>query len=126
MCRVAATRGYCCVEVTPGNQLSNANLRKSQCLYWSIAEFGSQVLMDEEAWFTGVVVTSTDVKKVDGAMSAVLGAFLKLFLGEASVEARWSGVLLPLPDAPLNRIWIALGAVLADTEALRQVARACI
>ena len=59
-------------------------------------------------------------------MNAVLGAFLKLFWGEASVEARWSGVLLPLPDAPLNRVWIEMGAVLADTETLRQVARACV
>ena len=108
-------------EVTPGNQLSSANRRKSQCVYWTIAEFGDSVLADEEAWFTCLVATSTKVKKVLGGMSCVIGAFLKLLWGQATVDARWGGVALPLPTSGSLRVFIEMGCILADTEALRQV-----
>ena len=108
-------------EVTPGNQLSSANRRKSQCVYWTIAEFGDTALVDEEAWFTCLVATSLQVKKVLGGMSCVIGAFLKMFWGQDIVEARWGGVSLPLQSNAPVRIFLEMGCILADTEALRQV-----
>ena len=70
-------------EVTPGNQLSPANARKIQALYWSFLEFHHR-LSDENCWFTIAAKRSSELKAVSGGMSKLFGVLLKrLFVDEA-------------------------------------------
>ena len=57
-------------EITPGNQVSHKNSRKTWAIYYSFLEFGP-ALASEDYWFTGTLVSSDVVKSLDGGWSAV-------------------------------------------------------
>ena len=60
-----------------GNHLLSVNERKLTGVYWSIADFGSRVLQNEEAWFELFLIKSTTVRKLDGGFAGLSVAATK-------------------------------------------------
>ena len=50
-------------EVTPGNPLAYRNARKFHAVYFSVLEFGPEILCHENAWFTLATVETTKVNE---------------------------------------------------------------
>ena len=63
-------------ETTPGSLLSLDHSRKLQCLYWSVQEFGHDVLCHESAWLVAGVLRSNVASKLAGGMSCALTLLL--------------------------------------------------
>ena len=98
-------------EVTPGNQLSPANSRKIQAIYWSFLEFHHR-LSDENCWFTIATKRSSELKAVSGGMSQLFGVLLKrLFVDEAF---ELNGVSFTLASGRRIRIFAKLGFFIQD------------
>lgn len=56
-------------EVTPGNAMSHNNQRKVWVFYWSILQFGINILSMEDAWFPGCAARSDELKHADAGLS---------------------------------------------------------
>lgn len=63
-------------EINPGNQLKHDNQRKTQAIYWSFVQYGSQGLCREASWFVLSVVRSGIVTEM-GGMSVLLRHLLE-------------------------------------------------
>ena len=107
-------------EIVPGNALSYENIHKVQALYYSFKEFGYS-LCDEESWFTSVVVASRTVKNLAGGMSAIFGAFLKLFFCMNGHDARTAGISIDLGDGNRVRLFVKFCCQVSDEPALKDV-----
>ena len=83
-------------EVTPGAVLSGRRARKTQCLYWTFLQFGASALSNEHAWFTATTMRAGEVEKIDGGMSAIWRAILRLFFGGPGQTDFRDGVHLPI------------------------------
>ena len=53
-------------EVTPGNALKTKNLRKVQCVYWSLQQLGHRALASESLWFPVVAIRSQICAEIGG------------------------------------------------------------
>jgi hypothetical protein len=92
-------------EVTPGNALAQANLRKLQAIYWSVLEFGYPALSNENSWFTLACIRSSEVNKLDGGMSELTRYLLHQFFGSsAQPHDLRNGVLIRLPGDNSSRL----------------------
>ena len=107
-------------EITPGNQLSYANLRKCQCVYWSLLEFGNY-LSDEEAWFCALLLRSTVAAKAVCGISTIVGLLVRLFFSEVSHNFSTSGITLKLFNGRTVQVWIRYAITLADEAALKYI-----
>ena len=105
-------------EILPGNQLAYKHLRKLWGIYWSIQQFGTAVLSDEEAWFEILFARSNVTKKLCGDVSALIASVLRLFFGEGGHDAQHAGICLKLVNGSLIRIFLSLEIVIADEAAL--------
>ena len=105
-------------EIAPGNQLAYKSERKMWGFYWSVLEWGSAALADEEAWFEVLVVKSACVKQVRGGLSAVVGALLDVFFDPDGHDMSLSGIFLQLHGGGSLHMFADLGMVLADEGAL--------
>jgi len=105
-------------QVSPGNQLLAVNTRKVWAFYWSILEFGLNVLSDEESWMEVVVLRNPIVKLIKGAVSAVFAAVLKLFFDPDGHDCSKAGIYLRLASGETIRIWLKFLFKLGDEEAL--------
>jgi hypothetical protein len=102
--------------VSPGNQLSYSNARKTWAWYWSIYEFDT-ALANEDAWFELALVRNAVAKKIPGGMSGLLRCLLSLFFSD-SHSFSTSGVNVQLADGSFVLVFGALKIVLADEDAL--------
>ena len=88
-------------EVTPGNALLHDNRRKGWAFYWSIAEFGSEILANEDAWFCGFFLRCSTEVMIRGGLPVVIKHFMKLLFGPpGSLDFR-NGVMFRLPEKML-------------------------
>jgi len=104
-------------EIVPGNQMKKDNQRKAWAIYISIAEFGMDVLCNEEAWFVTSVIRSDTVGKVEGGMSHVFQVCMKPLFDDTKHHMANAGITVEL-DGVTILIFITLGVVIADLAAL--------
>ena len=109
-------------EVSPGNQLSNRNERKSEALYWNVLQFGSAVLSDEHSWLELVVVKSNTRQRMRGGLSGLVARCLTMFFDPDSHNMATAGIHVELhgSEEPLH-IWMDLGAIFGDEAALHSI-----
>ena len=86
-------------EVTPGRELIKYNEKKFWILYWSFLDFGPAALANEDAWFTGLTVRSTTVKKIAGGLAQLKKVYMNMFFNLADGCDFRKGVLLNAPPA---------------------------
>ena len=86
-------------EVTPGRELIKYNNKKFWALYWSFLDFGPAALANEDAWFTGLTVRSTTVKKIAGGLTQLLKVYMNMFFNLADGCDFRIGVTLNVPRA---------------------------
>ena len=104
-------------EITMGNQLRKDNRRKVEGFYWSIFNFGSDVLSDEMAWLEVCAVRSTTRKRMSAGLSGLFAAILQTFFADGGPDMSLAGINVELFDHRHVHIWIALQTVLADESA---------
>lgn len=104
-------------EIVPGNQMKRDNKRKAWGIYVSIAEFGMEILCNEQAWFVMSILRSETVGKVSGGVSHVFKVCMQpLFDGGAHHMAN-AGITVDL-DGEVVLLFITLGVIIADLAAL--------
>ena len=86
-------------EVVPGRELIKYNNKKLWTLYWSFLDFGPAALANEDAWFTGLTVRSSTVKKIAGGMAQMFKVYTKMFFNLADGCDFRIGVTLNVPPA---------------------------
>ena len=83
--------------VSPEDTLSKNDKRKFWAIYWSFQQFGQEALGTEEPWFTLAIVRLTELSKLDGGLSHLLGALLDTYMfNTEGVHFSLSGVALAL------------------------------
>ena len=83
--------------ISPEDTLSKNDKRKFWAIYWSFQQFGQEALGTEEPWFTLAVVRLTELSKLDGGLSHLLGALLDTYIfNPEGVDFSRSGVALAL------------------------------
>ena len=92
-------------EVTPGNQLAYRNARKFHAVYFSVMEFGPDILCHEQAWFTWAIVESTTVDEIQGGLAGLYNAVLKSFFDPSSHDIRSAGIHLVMPDGAILHLF---------------------
>ena len=93
--------------------------RKFQAVYWSIMELGAAALSLEENWFTICTMRSTEVRKIEGGMSALTSEILKtMFLG--SHDPKLAGILIPVQGTPI-RFFFEFDLLTGDELSIQQI-----
>jgi len=106
-------------EASPGNLLSVDNTRKVHAFYWSIAEFGRELLSKEHLWFLGGVIRSNIASEIAGGLSCIFKSLLKTsFFGVFNISA---GVYLKLAPTVGRMLVAELGIVISDESALKSL-----
>ena len=83
--------------VSPEDTLSNNDNRKSWAIYVSFHQFGQEALGTEEPWSTLASVRLTELPKLDGGLSHLLGALLGAYMfNPEGVNLSSSGVALAM------------------------------
>ena len=99
-------------EVTPGDAFSVTLARKVQVVYWSFLEF-EHLLSDENTWMIATAKRSSEVAKVSGQMSQVMGQVAKLFVyGDSSFDG--SGIWVKLATGRKIRLFAKIGMFIQD------------
>ena len=101
----------------PGNQLLSVNARKLTVVYWTIGDFGSRALQNEEAWFELMVIKSTTVKRIDGGFAGLAVAATKCFYNEDH-DSELAGYHLKLFDGTTIQIYLRIRISMHDEAAL--------
>ena len=103
-------------EITPGQQIKR-NDRKCQTVYWSLVNFGPELLCFESMWFTAAALRVSECKKIQGGMSQVYKRTLRLFFGGRGRHDLRHGILLRLQgsDAPK----LVVGKLVAFLQGVR-------
>lgn len=105
-------------EYDSGDPTQHEHSRKLMALNFSFLELGKERLWSEDYWFTPILVRTDYISKVVGGWSAMLRAFLNLFLiGPTGIST--AGVPLNLDGEPFL-LFAELSHVLADGDGLRQ------
>ena len=102
-------------EVTPGNALKTKNLRKVQCVYWSLQQLGHRALASESLWFPVVAIRSQVCAEI-GGMTVLWKHILELFFSDHDWRA---GLFLNTPCGNVT-LFAKLGIVVADELGLKQ------
>ena len=105
-------------EVTPGNPLAYKNARKFHAVYFSVLEFGPEILCHEDAWFTLAIVESTKLNEFQGGLAGLYSAVLNVFFNPSSHDIRSGGIHLVTLDGANLHLFFAHGFKLADECAL--------
>ena len=86
--------------VSPEDTLSKNDKRKFWVIYWSFQQFGHEALGTEEPWFTLAIVRLTELSKLDGGLSHLLGALLDTYMfNPEGVNLSSSGVALAMASS---------------------------
>ena len=107
-------------EASPGNLLKIDNSRKCQAFYFSIGEFGHDLLCHEHVWLLAGVIRSNLARQIDGGLACVWKHMLHLFFGREHNFAT-SGAVLPLNGDRSCVLFAKLGCVVADEPALKSL-----
>jgi hypothetical protein len=106
------------------NPLLTTDPRKSQCIYWSLLEFGCQFLACEDAWFVAAAVRSTIVEEIESGMSQLMRIVLtELFFNDVSGHNFSTGGAT-LQIMGMNNpvvIFAKIKAIIADEKALKEL-----
>ena len=102
-------------EVTPGNQLAHRNARKVQTIYFTFEDFG-EFLGFEELWITCSVVACTEVSKIDGGWSFIVGVMVSKFFSASDPGKNMSqgGISLKLHNGKRIHLFVTFGHQLSD------------
>ena len=65
--------------ISPQDTLSKNDQRKFYAIYSSLKQFGEEALGTEEPWFTLSIARLTELQKLDGGLSHLLGVLLDTF-----------------------------------------------
>ena len=106
-------------EVTPGNVLARDVTRKIQAVYFSFKELGYSALAREDVQFCITVKRSSVVKRIQGGMSAIFAALLKVFFSTAT-NLLVGGVALKRGAEPTVRLYAKLAMFLQDGGAHKE------
>ena len=83
--------------VSPADTLSKNDQRKFYAIYWSFRQLGQEALGTEEPWFTLAIVRLTELAKLDGGLSHLLGVLLDTYIfNPEGVHFSLSGVAVAL------------------------------
>ena len=107
--------------VDPSDGLSKQHSRKSFVFYWSILEFGYQMLACEQVWLTGSVIRDTQLKLVRGGLTGVAEKLLERFFGYDGFDIEIAGVALDLPNGSHHVVHARLGVIVGDEPALKEL-----
>ena len=110
-----------CDEAKPGNAFKQDNKRSLQNVYAGIMNLGAAALAKEDFWLTLATLESTVVAKVEGGMSQVIGAILKLAFDLHGYNLERAGLEVVLHDGTRLRIFLKLACLLCDESGLHQV-----
>ena len=105
-------------EITMGNQLRKDSRRKLEGFYWSIINFGTDVLSDEMAWLEVCTVRSTIRKTMSAGLTGLFAALLKTLFADDGPDMSVAGIDVELFDHRHVHLWIALRMTIADESAL--------
>jgi hypothetical protein len=102
-------------EIVPGNVLAPLTLRKTQAVYWTFLEFGSEALCHEDFWFCIASKRSSSINAIAGNMAKVVGELLKLFFPTEghSLHPEAGGIQLNC-HGESSRLFAIFGMMLQD------------
>lgn len=105
-------------EVCPGNPLRPSKSRTTQCIYWSIAELPSHLLVQSRMWFLFTVVRSSVVSSSTGGVSALMKHTLHTFFPSDGTGLQ-RGVAI-VNDNRHHLVRARFGGFVADEKALKE------
>jgi len=110
--------------ISPADGLTAHDQRKCVAVYWSLFEFGPEMLAREEVWFVASALSTKTLKQLDGGLSHALRHILVHSFFGADRDMKTAGIFAP-PDAcfdePVHvraKIGVLLSDLLAFEEAL--------
>ena len=106
--------------VDPSDGLSKSHTRKSAVFYWSIKEFGYDVLGQEQVWLTSNITRARLLKNIDGEHALIATKILETMYNDVH-DGQRIGVTLDLHSGDTIRIYVKVGVLLADVPALKEV-----
>jgi hypothetical protein len=108
-------------EIVPGNVLRPDNRRKAFCIYVTIKELGHQRLKDASCWLPLAVLRTVVTKDVAGGIPAAFRVMLRrLFLVE-KIGSDGICIDLAVPGTGYVNLYLRLGNIVADGDALRGI-----
>ena len=109
-------------EITPGQQIKG-NDRKCQTIYWSLINFGPELLCFESMWFTAAALRASQCKRIQGGMSQVYKLILRLFFGGRGRHDLRNGIMLHLHGSDRPKLVLGrLAAFLQDERGGKEFA----
>ncbi len=112
-------------EISPGQQLTSHNPRKTQTCYWGILEYGWPRLSCEHAWNTLPLALTGEIEKIPDTMAFFFKLCLKMFLGDPVSSDLRNGILLRIPSESSPRLVRGTVAICVQDERAHKVAAAC-
>ena len=91
-------------EVTPGNQLSTANFRRTQAMYWTLKDFPNNALCCEYCWFTICALRQSEVDRLPGGLSQLWRYVVKQFMGAPLSHDLRNGISFTIPGESRQRL----------------------
>lgn len=70
-----------CDGVTGGNVLNVKHAKEGHLVYWSIEDFGTQRLKQEQWWIPFATIRVNDEKDIDGGLTTIWTKILEVFFG---------------------------------------------
>ena len=106
-------------EICPGNPLRPDKSRTTQCVYWTVAGFPANILVQAGFWMLATVVRSSVVCKIPGGVSGLMRRIMHIWFGR-SVPNFMTGVVLGHgTQSTLFRG--CFSGFLADEKALKEI-----
>ena len=106
--------------VDPSDGLAKSHTRKSAVYYWTVKEFGYDVLGQEQVWLTSALIRATQLADLNGEHATVAKDVLETMFNE-KIDAEHHGVTLELHEGGSVHIFLKLGVLLADEPALKEL-----
>ena len=106
--------------VDPSDGLSKTHTRKSTVFYWSIKEFGYDVLGQEQVWLTANVTRTRVLANIEGEHALIATKILETMYNDTHDGER-IGVTLDLHTGETIHVYIKVGALLADVPAIKEI-----
>ena len=107
--------------VDPSDGLSKTHTRKSAVFYWSIKEFGYDVLGQEQVWLTANVTRAKPtLANIPGEHALIATKILETMYNDTHDGER-IGVTLDLYTGETIHVYIKVGVLLADVPALKEI-----
>ena len=106
-------------EICPGNPLRPDKSRTTQAVYWTIADFPGNILVQSGMWFLFSVVRTKIMCTLPGSVSGYMRNVLKIFFGNGAFNFQ-RGVILSHGDRSVLMRGCFSGFI-ADEKALKEI-----